>query len=94
MPTVDGPRAHLIAALHILINWLIDHPDAPVPSEIRVTGWDRRLQTADLQELAESLQGEYKRVEDTAQWAAVPVPVGDQGVKAEYVCFGAHLSGE
>lgn len=88
MPVIDGQRAHLIAALHILINWLIDHPGVPVPSVVRMIAWNRDQGTAELQELAATLQGEWRRSDD-AQWINVPIPVGDQGVDADYACFGA-----
>lgn len=37
MPILDEDRSRLIAALHVLINWLIDHPGIPVANSVSLT---------------------------------------------------------
>jgi hypothetical protein len=34
MPAADFDRANRIAAIHAFADWLVDHPEAPVPTSI------------------------------------------------------------
>lgn len=61
MPVLDEKRSALIAALHSLINWIIEHPDVPVPHLVDLAHHPVYAGTVispeDLHELANRLGG-------------------------------------
>lgn len=62
MPVIDEKRSALIAALHSLINWIIEHPEIPVPHLVELYHQPIIAGTVispeDLVELANKLGGE------------------------------------
>lgn len=76
MPVIDGPRAHLIAALHALINWLIDHPEVPCPHSVDLRHHPvmvgSTVDTAQLVELANALGGELDN-NARSSWVTIPI---------------------
>lgn len=90
-PVVDGPAAHLIAALHTIINWLIEHPDVPVPQAVELIfhsheGVAGALDSADLVALADKIDGRVG-TGGNSQWVDKPLPTYN-GVTARYVAYG------
>lgn len=92
MPMIGGDRAILIAALHTVINWLIDHPNIPCPQDIELRFHPRggvQPTGEDLIRLAEDLDGRVS-AGSNSQWVATYIPLGDgaDGVSARYTAFG------
>jgi hypothetical protein len=90
MPLIDANRSRLIAALHALINWLIEHPDIPVPGNVRLTYFPLmdggKLTETDLIDLAHALDGEVG-AERGAHWMRSRVLPRESGALVEYVAF-------
>lgn len=61
MPVIDARRSQLIAALHSLINWIIDHPDVPAATHVVLSHHpvfgNTTVTTEDLVRLAADLDG-------------------------------------
>lgn len=92
MPIIDGDRAILIAALHTIINWLIDHPTIPCPQSIDLVFHPRggvQPNRADLVALAQELDGALCSA-NGSQWMNKRIPLGEgaAGVLATYCVFG------
>lgn len=92
MPIIDGDRAVLIAALHTVINWLIDHPGIPCPQTIDLIFHPRpgvEPGAKELLQLAEQLDGRVTTNSGT-QWMSKQIPLGEGagGVNAIYTAFG------
>lgn len=89
---IEGDRAVLIAALHTVINWLIDHPSIPCPQYIDLMFHPRagvNPTAVDLAKLAERLDGRVGG-RNGVQYTECGIPLGDgaDGVNARYVAFG------
>jgi hypothetical protein len=91
---LTGDRAVLIAALHTVINWLIDHPGIPLVNqiELRAHPRDRELDAADLVQLAAQIDGRVSSGK-THQWTEAPIPLGADagGLQVRYTAFGRDL---
>lgn len=90
-PTITGDRARFIAALHALINWLIERPDLPVPGMIELRHHPLveggRLTKADLVSLADALGGEVDSSGEITWMRATILNRGDVGARVDYVAF-------
>lgn len=91
MPMIDADRSRLIAALHALINWLIDHPGIPVPGRVQLA-FNPVVQggVVDAQRLIELAQQLDGRVDAAGrnQWMQTSVcTTGEHGAEIEYVVF-------
>jgi hypothetical protein len=89
---IEGDRAVLIAALHTIVNWLIDHPGIPCPQDVELIFHPRagvRPNAHDLVHLAHELDGAVCASGPT-QWVVKRIPLGEgaAGVKAKYTAFG------
>jgi hypothetical protein len=95
-PIIEGPAQHLIAALHSVINWILAHPDAPVPQMIDLVYSDkfdpaRTVQSpADLIDVAAYVDGVISTGSGTHQWAKAAIPTGN-GVRATYVAHAGEV---
>lgn len=92
---LTGDRAVLIAALHQIINWLIDHPGIPVVNQIELRCHPRggvQPDAAGLLEIAALIDGRLSSGR-THQWVEAPIPLGDGagGLEARYTAFGRDL---
>lgn len=90
MPIIDANRSRLIAALHALINWIIEHPDVPVPHTVRLSyhpvAEGGQLSKVDLIDLARALDGEVDTREGTT-WMRAVLLARDSGALVDYVAF-------
>lgn len=91
MPVIDGDRAVLIAALHTIINWLIDHPNIPTPNDVQLFFHPRgglQPTAQDLLLIAGQIDGAVS-ADRTSQWVGAFIPLGDGagGVRARYTAF-------
>lgn len=90
MPIIDASRSRLIAALHALINWIIEHPDVPVPHSVElyhhplVAGGC--LTKVDLIDLAATLGGEVGSNGSTT-WMRAQLLAAESGARVDYVAF-------
>lgn len=94
-PIIDGARARFIAALHALINWVIEHPDVPVPDSVQLAHHPvisgGQLTPTDLIDLARALDGEVDEREGS-RWCRAELPLGDHGTRVRYVAFAGDYS--
>lgn len=92
MPVIDGDRAVLIAALHTVINWLIDHPGIPCPQYIDLKFHPRaglNPTAKDLLDIAQQVDGAVHASAAT-HWVEARIPLGEGagGVDARYAAWG------
>jgi hypothetical protein len=91
LPTVDGPRARLIATLHALIAWITEHPDVPVPGFVELRHFPvldgGTLSRVDLVDLAHRLDGVIGGT-GTHIWMKAPVLARTSGgARVDYVAY-------
>ena len=78
-PVVEGRTARLIASLHALINFLLEHPDLPVATTVKLFHHPLMAGTVvtpdELAELARAYGG-YTGSSEENRWAVLPIVPG------------------
>lgn len=90
-PIVGGAQARLIASLHALINWILEHPDIPMAHYVELRAHpavtEQKVTAVDLVDLAARLDGRVDSL-GSNQWMIVPVcGIGPDSARVEYVVF-------